>query len=83
MSYQPGQQPTILGRDPYLEFNNQGKILHLNLQKPQHILGQELKLGNFVVTRDSLFVDNFGFAKAERYFLGRIKKGFSTAKPLK
>ena len=35
MSYQPGQHPTVLGIDPYLELNNQGKTLHLKLHKPQ------------------------------------------------
>ncbi|MEA5576527.1 ATP-binding cassette domain-containing protein [Anabaena sp. UHCC 0451] len=52
MSYQPGQHPTVLGIDPYLELNNQGKTFRLNLRKPQHILGRESNLADLVVPQD-------------------------------
>ncbi|MEI6441850.1 MAG: ATP-binding cassette domain-containing protein [Nostocales cyanobacterium ELA583] len=52
MSYQPGQHPTVLGIDPYLELNNQGKTLHLKLHKPQHILGREPNVADLVVPQD-------------------------------
>ena len=49
MSYQPRQHPTVLGIDPYLELNNQGKTLHFKLHKPQHILGREPNVADLVV----------------------------------
>ncbi|MBD2137285.1 ATP-binding cassette domain-containing protein [Anabaena sp. FACHB-1237] len=52
MSYQPAQHPTILNSNPYLELNNQGKILQLNLHKPQHTLGRDPSAADLVTPQD-------------------------------
>lgn len=45
-------QPTVLTTNPYLELNNQGQILHLELKKRQHILGRGPNEADLVVPDD-------------------------------
>lgn len=40
MSGQTGKS-TVVGTNPYLELNNQGQILRLELKQPRHILGRD------------------------------------------
>lgn len=40
---------TVFSTNPYLELNNQGQILHLELKQPQHILGRDRSLADLVV----------------------------------
>ena len=40
---------TVLSTNPYLELNNQGQILHLELKKPVHNLGRDVTKADLVV----------------------------------
>ena len=49
-------QKTVVGGKPYLELNNQGKIIRLELEKNQHILGRDRAIADLVVPPDWLVV---------------------------
>lgn len=49
-------QKTVVGGKPYLELNNQGKIIRLELEKDQHILGRDRAIADLVVAADWLVV---------------------------
>ena len=48
MTGKPGQR-TVLIANPYLELNNQGKVLQLELKQQQHILGRDRDSADLVV----------------------------------
>lgn len=43
---------TVLSANPYLELNNQGQILHIELRQRQHILGRDCTEADLVVPDD-------------------------------
>jgi len=43
---------TVLSTNPYLELNNQGQILHLELKQPSHILGRDVTKADLIVPDD-------------------------------
>jgi len=52
MTYQPTRHPKTLSGIPRLELNNQGKILHFDLLKPEHRLGRDPNYADLVVPQD-------------------------------
>lgn len=51
MTSRPGQR-TVVSQTPYLELNNQGQILQLELTRDEHHLGRDRQRSDLVVPQD-------------------------------
>ena len=49
-------QQTLVGSNPYLQLNNRGKTIRLELEKTQHILGRDRAIADLVVPPDWLVI---------------------------
>ena len=52
-------QTTLLSNNPYIELNNQGQIITLQLTQERHILGRDRHRANLVVPSDWLSISNY------------------------